>query len=88
MSAPFLAQNVNVNPVSADNSAHQQVAAKLSVINNLRSQKESSKLQEEKDALQVLIDVRSTEAQPLLTSYVNAFNTFIGTYNMVPNQSQ
>jgi len=84
MSAPFITQNVGVNAVSTVNVAHQQVAAKLSVINNLRTQKATSKIPEEQDALQVLIDVRSTEAQPLLTAYVNAFNTFVGTHNIVP----
>ena len=84
MSSPFITQNVGVNAVSPVNVAHQQVATKLFVINSLRSQKSASKIPEEQDALQVLIDVRSTEAQPLLIAYVNAFNTFIGTHNIVP----
>jgi len=72
---------------SAVNTAHQQLTSKLSVINTLRIQKAASKIPEEQAALQTLIDVRSTEAQPLLSTYTTAVNTFIGTYSTVPNGS-
>jgi len=72
--SPVVTPNL-LNPV---NVAHQQLSAKLSLINSLRSQKASSSITEEQTALQTLIDLRSTEAQVLLNAYVNAVNTFVG----------
>jgi len=80
MSLPIPSRPVIVNPLNAVNVAHQQLSAKLSLINTLRSQKTASSIAEEHTALQTLIDLRSTEAQTLLTAYVNAVNTFIGTF--------
>jgi hypothetical protein len=78
MSLPFLSGAAQPSAVGTVNAAHQQLSTKLSAINTLRAQKAASKLPEEQAALQTLIDLRSTEAQPLLTAYVNAVNTFIG----------
>ena len=75
------------NPIASVNNAHQLLASKLSIINTLRSQKAASKIPEEQSALQTLIDVRSTEVQPLLAAYVTAVNTFVGQYNTVPISS-
>ena len=74
-------QNASLVPV---NSAHQQVVSKLTVISGLRSQKSTSKIPEEEMALQTLIDIRSTEVQPLLATYITALNTFLGQYNTLP----
>jgi adenylate cyclase len=71
----------------AVNTAHQQLSAKLGVINSLRAQKAASKLTQEQQAIQVLIDIRSTEAQPLIAAYVTAVNTFVGTYTTTPTAS-
>jgi len=85
MSLPFVTPSAPTGALSSVNTSHQQLSSKLSLINTLRLQKAASKITEEQAALQTLIDVRSTEAQPLLTAYVNAVNTFIGTYSTVPN---
>lgn len=85
MSLPFPLPSVTPNALGSVNTAHQQLSSKLSLISTLRSQKAASKITEEQTALQTLIDVRSTEAQPLLTAYVNAVNAFIGSYTTTPS---
>jgi len=83
MSTPFSLQAGSPSPLSAVTNAHQQLLSKLLTINTLRTQKAVSKITEEQTAIQVLIDVRSTEAQPLITAYTAAVNTFIGTYTPI-----
>ena len=67
--------------------ANQALVSKLAVITSLRAQKAASKISEEQSALQILIDVRSTETQPLLTAYISAVNTFVGSFNPVPTST-
>jgi hypothetical protein len=85
MSFPFLNAPTGSGPLVSVNTAHSQLSAKLSAISTLRSQKTASKVPEEQAALQTLIDLRCTEAQPLITSYVNAVSNFIGTYTTTPS---
>lgn len=64
--------------------AHSKVTSKLNTIAGLRSQKTASHLTEEQSALQVLIDVRSTEVQALVNDYTTAVTTFVGSFTPTP----
>jgi len=68
--------STTISPVT---SANQSLISKLNTINLLRAQKIASKIVDEQNALQTLINLRSIEAQTLLANYVTATNTFLGT---------
>lgn len=67
--------STTISPVT---SANQALISKLNTINLLRAQKIASKIVDEQNALQTLINLRSMEAQTLLANYVTATNTFLG----------
>ena len=66
--------STTISPVT---SANQALISKLNTINLLRAQKIASKIVDEQNALQTLINLRSMEAQTLLANYVTATNTFL-----------
>jgi hypothetical protein len=68
--------STTISPVT---SANQALISKLNTINLLRAQKIASKIVDEQNALQTLINLRSMEAQTLLANYVTATNTFLVT---------
>ena len=70
----FTQQSSGLNGVNA---AHQQITAKLGAINTLKAQKKASNQEQERAALQTLIDLRVAEVPALISAYSSAVNTFI-----------